>query len=235
MKKYIWVFLVIIFILFIAIFYVYEMDKDNTTGTQANIQSEEYVVDPSDMYKISSSTTSTTKLELTTNELKWLIFMREEEKLARDVYTVLGDKWKLNIFSNIADSEQTHTDAVKDLLATYKIDDPVISNEVGVFSSPIIQKLYDDLIAQGYNSSLDALIVGAIIEDLDISDLDKAISETNKTEILSVYENLQKGSRNHLRAFVKNIEKIGGDYDPEYISQDVFDNIISSSQERGRI
>jgi hypothetical protein len=235
MKKHIWASLLIIFILLIAIFYVYEMDQENTTATQINIQPDEYVVDQSDMYKISSATTSAAKLELTTNELEWLIFMREEEKLARDVYTVLGDKWKLNIFSNIADSEQTHTDAVKDLLATYNIEDPVVNDTVGVFSSPIIQKLYDDLVAQGYTSSLDALIVGATIEDLDIHDLDKAISETKKTDILKAYENLQKGSRNHLRAFIKNIEKNGGTYTPTYITQDMFDEIVSSPQERGRI
>jgi len=42
------------------------------------------------------------------DEVKWLRFMREEEKLARDVYLKLFDTWKLTVFSRIARSEQRH-------------------------------------------------------------------------------------------------------------------------------
>lgn len=49
--------------------------------------------------------------------------MREEEKLARDVYLTFGEKWGLTLFTNIAKSEQTHTDAVKTLLDRYEIKD----------------------------------------------------------------------------------------------------------------
>jgi len=232
-KKYILV--IILLIVSIVSFSVYKAATTPETGTTINTQNDEYVIDPSDIYTIEDATTSATKLEVTADERKWLIFMREEEKLARDVYTTLGNKWKLNIFSNIASSEQTHTDAVKALLVRYGIDDPSVNDTVGVFTSSVIQKLYDDLLLQGSGSSLDALIVGAIIEDLDINDLDKAISETSKPDILQVYKNLQKGSRNHMRAFVRDIETSGGTYTPKYISQDLFNSIISSPQEKGRI
>ncbi len=224
MKKY--TLLVILFILIIISFLVYKT---------SNNTKDAYVIDPGDMYVVEKVTNTDSNLGLTTDERKWLIFMREEEKLARDVYTTLGNKWKLNIFSNIANSEQTHTDAVKALLIRYEIEDPSANESIGVFTSPVIQKLYNDLITQGEKSSLDALIVGATIEDLDINDLDDAISNTRKSDILQVYKNLQKGSRNHLRAFSRNIESSGAIYVPKYISQELFNSIISSPQEKGRI
>lgn len=235
MKNYILLTLLVALALFVVGFSAYKIGNAPKNEQAIDTQNDEYVVDPSDMYKVEDATTRTTALEITANERKWLVFMREEEKLARDVYTTLGNEWNLSIFSNIASSEQTHADAVKALLIRYGVEDPSVSDSVGVFTSPVIQQLYDDLTAEGRGSSLDALTVGAIIEDLDINDLDTAISETNKTDILQVYENLKKGSRNHLRAFIKSIEKNGGTYTPKYISQELFNSIISSPQEKGRI
>jgi hypothetical protein len=171
---------------------------------------------------------------LSVKEQEWLVFMREEEKLARDVYTTLGDKWGVQIFSNISTSEQTHTDAVQNLLSSYNIPDPVKSDEVGVFQSETLQKLYTDLVAEGEQSLVQALKVGAEIEDLDIRDLDIAMSETKNENILQVYANLQKGSRNHLRSFVRQLESRGEKYAPKYISLEEYNSIISSEQERGR-
>jgi hypothetical protein len=161
--------------------------------------------------------------------------MREEEKLAKDVYTTLGAKWGMRIFSNIASSEQTHTDAVKALLDRYSIADPAADAAVGVFRSPTIQKLYDDLTTRGLQSRVDALMVGATVEDLDIHDLDVLMGETTKEDIVITYRNLQKGSRNHLRAFIRNISAAGWTYSPQYISRESFDSIVSSPQERGTI
>jgi hypothetical protein len=142
----------------------------------------------------------------------------------------LGNVWGTRIFANIASSEQTHTDAIKVLLARYGIKDPVTSDNVGVFTSKTIQELYDNLTTQGRVSLSEALIVGATIEDLDIYDLDVLKSETTKEDIVLTYNNLQKGSRNHLRAFVR---VNGGNYTPQYISQSDYSSIINSPQERG--
>ncbi|MDQ7020918.1 MAG: DUF2202 domain-containing protein [Candidatus Dojkabacteria bacterium] len=51
---------------------------------------------------------------------------------------------------------------------------------------------------------------------------------------LTVYENLQRGSRNHLRAFVKNLNNYGEDYSPSYISKEEFNLIISGENEIGQ-
>ena len=130
-----------------------------------------------------------------------LQYMREEEKLAHDVYVTLYAKWGLRMFNNISAAEQRHTDAIVTLLNRYGIDDPAAGNPVGVFANPDLQALYDNLIAQGIVSAAEALKVGVLIEQTDIQDLKMHIAETTKADILRVYNNLLAGSQNHLRAF----------------------------------
>ncbi len=171
---------------------------------------------------------------LTEQEKEDILHMREEEKLARDVYLTLYNRWHLRIFENIAKSEQTHMNAVKLLIEKYGLKDPVAGMGVGEFASPKFKELYKKLVEEGSKSELDALKVGAMIEELDIVDLQKCLSHTNKTDIRTVFENLMKGSRNHLRAFVYNIEKLGGNYEPHYLSKEEFEKIVGSEMERGR-
>ncbi len=199
-----------------------------------NNNESEYVVDSSDMVDGDTLIAKIKRSELSDKEIKGLIQMREEEKLARDVYKTLGDIFKNKIFFNIAASEQTHMDAVKTLLTKYEINDPVSKDVVGIFTSKSMQDLYNTLIQQGQSSLVNALVVGATIEDLDIRDLEILKQETNKEDILIIYNNLQKGSRNHMRAFVKNIQINGGSYEQQYLSKDDYNLIINSSQERGR-
>lgn len=170
---------------------------------------------------------------LTESEIEGLLLMREEEKLARDVYLTLGKKWNLPIFSNIARSEQTHMDMVKDLLDKYNIPDPVKDNSIGVFSNKKLDVLYNQLVEKGNKSLLDALLVGATVEDLDIKDLQDLLEDTQLADISFVYENLMRGSRNHLRAYVRQIEQRGGKYTPKYISRVYYQKVIDSSQEKG--
>lgn len=198
------------------------------------VNSAEYVVDASDMVDGNTLISNIKKSELSDKEIAGLILMREEEKLARDVYTTLGNIWGTRIFSNISASEQTHADAIKVLLTRYGIKDPVTVDTVGVFTSKNMQELYNTLTTKGKASLADALVVGATIEDLDIRDLENLKKETTKEDILITYNNLQKGSRNHMRAFVKNIQANGGSYTPQYISQSEYTAIVAASQEKGR-
>lgn len=166
-------------------------------------------------------------------ELTSLSFMREEEKLARDVYITLYNRWGVNIFTNISASEQTHMDAILMLLNKYSLTDPAGSNPVGVFNNTTLQNLYNQLVAQGNISVLEAYKVGATIEDLDIFDLQNALINIDNQDIRLVFDMLTKGSRNHLRAFYKNILNAGGTYTPQYITQVQFDSIINSAMETG--
>jgi hypothetical protein len=172
--------------------------------------------------------------DLSTDEESALLFMREEEKLARDVYLKLYEKWDAQVFSNISKAEQRHMDVILCLINKYELTDPVGDNAPGEFENTDLADLYNTLIAQGDQSLTEALRVGAKIEDLDISDLIEEIDKSDNKDVVAVFEELQKGSRNHLRAFVRNLDMQGADaYAPAYINQEYFDDIISSPKEKG--
>jgi hypothetical protein len=138
---------------------------------------------------------------LTDDEKYWLTWLREEEKVARDVYLSFNDTWNLRIFNNIAASEQKHMDATKALLDRYSIPDPAADTGIGEFTNPDLQQLYDDLIRQGSISKAEALRVGVTIEETDIDDLNDAIATAEHNDIETVYSNLLQGSLHHLDAF----------------------------------
>lgn len=167
-------------------------------------------------------------------EQEGITYMREEEKLARDVYAKLYEDWGVKTFNNIGSSEQTHMDAVKTLVDRYSLADPAAGKAMGEFADQNLQQLYDTLVEQGGKSQIDALKVGAAIEEIDILDLKDYLSQTSKRDIIVVYENLLKGSRNHLRAFVSALEKRKVDYQPQYLTPEQYNEIISAPIERGR-
>lgn len=139
--------------------------------------------------------------QLTQAETEGLLYMREEEKLARDSYLTLYDQWHLPIFAKIANSEVMHMSKVKELLDRYGLADPAASKQVGEFSNPVLQQLYNDLMVQGSQSATEALKVGVTIEEVDIHDLQHYLGLTNKSDIINVYTMLSNGSYCHLRAF----------------------------------
>jgi hypothetical protein len=140
--------------------------------------------------------------------------MREEEKLARDVYIFLYEKWHSRVFNNISVSEQTHMDSIKTLLDRYGISDPAAGKGLGEFANDELQALYDQLILQGSVSLVEALEVGVVIEETDIADLNDGIASTARNDIKTVYSNLLQGSLNHLKAFVSNLARQGVAYEP---------------------
>ena len=171
--------------------------------------------------------------ELSEAEIKGLMQMREEEKLARDVYLILYQEWEHQIFQNIARSEQRHMDAIKTLLDKYNLSDPVIDDTVGFFTDQELQNLYYELVNKGRISHVDALFVGAMIEDLDIFDLKAFIEEADNTDIKTVYQNLMKGSRNHLRAYVSQLASYDENYEANYLTPEEIEEIVNSPMERG--
>lgn len=164
---------------------------------------------------------------LTQTEKDDLKFLREEEKLARDVYLFSYNKYQISIFNSISQSEQKHMDSVLGLLTKYGISDPA-STEIGVFVDKDLQSLYNSLTAQAGISSIEALKVGATIEDLDINDIDHFIANTTKSDLLSVYDNLTCGSKNHIRSFTSQLSLNGVTYVPQFISVEYYNTIISS-------
>jgi|WetSurSiteA1Bulk_404760.scaffolds.fasta_scaffold99758_1 hypothetical protein len=169
-----------------------------------------------------------------------LLFMREEEKLARDVYLTFYELYEgLTVFSNIASSEQSHMDALLRLLKKYKLDDPAAGNAIGEFDDDILQALYYTLIAQGQEGEddeekmLNALKVGGLIEEKDMLDIQAAINVSQQDQIDAVYATLLCGSRNHLRSFAQNIETLSGmAYEALLLDQKEVDAILESPMEK---
>ncbi len=120
------------------------------------------------------------------------------------------------------------------LLKKYEITDPSASLPPGKFADPTLQKLYNEFEKKGSISRIEALKVGVTIEEMDLFDLSRWAKTTNRADLQQVYENLARGSRNHLRAFVRNLSNAGFTYKPKHISQEEFNKVISSQNERGR-
>jgi hypothetical protein len=168
--------------------------------------------------------------DITQKEIEGILFMREEEKLARDVYLTLGEIWGMNIFNNIAKSEETHMDAVLTLIEKFGLEDPAKNKAIGEYSNSDLRILYDELIKQGSISLADALLVGGAVEEIDIIDLQKNLDLTENRAILEVYENLLNASSNHLNSFSSTYQRqTGEEYEPQYLSLEEFQELISSN------
>lgn len=168
-------------------------------------------------------------------ELAELRQMRQEEKLARDVYLTLHYFWKLNVFENIAASEQSHMDLVLTIFDRYGVADPLISDKIGVYPDPVFGNLYGLLINVGQASLVNAVAVGAIIEDLDIYDLNEALAHTDNLDMATVWQNLNQGSRNHMRAFYDLLLQQNLVYPGLFLTEAEILDIVNSPKETGPV
>jgi hypothetical protein len=162
-------------------------------------------------------------------EQQHLLYMREEEKLALDVYQFLAQRWGQRIFFSISRSEQRHTTAIAQLLKQFGMADPALDAPAGVFQNPELAKLYQTLTARGGQSLMEALHVGGLIEEVDIKDLDTAIQASKHPTVTTVYRRIQNGSYHHLRAFVHAIEVVAAPYQPQLLPQDRVDQIVGGA------
>ncbi|QDV24645.1 DUF2202 domain-containing protein [Aureliella helgolandensis] len=200
--------------------------NQNSVGlqTQSNTRSGNQGL--SQAQRGNSSRQSNGNLSVNTSDTD-LLRMREEEKLARDVYIQLAKTSQLPIFQNISRAESQHMQALERLSPGSRSSGQ--NDAPGSFVFPEYQKLYDSLIASGARSPLDALKVGAKIEEMDIADLRRRLAETTDPQVQKVLERLMRGSENHLRAFASQIANQGASYNAEFLSQTDFDQIANSS------
>ncbi len=168
--------------------------------------------------------------QITNSEKESLIYMFEEEKLAHDVYSAFSEKYSLPIFGNITKSEAYHMSLVENLLTKNNIE--FSKKEQGIFNNPELQKLYNQLTEQGNENLTKALSAGAAIEDIDIYDLEKYINSTENEDIKSIYTKLICGSKNHMRAFTRQLNFKKVTYTPNHISKDYYKTIINSEHKR---
>jgi len=159
---------------------------------------------------------------------KGLQLMREEEKLAHDVYLALYEKWQVPVFNNIANAESRHYAAVGYLLETYGVEDPAYEKE-GKFKNKDMANLYAELVEKGSSSLESAFEVGALIEELDIQDLQEQLGAGNDDLVTTVFGNLERASEMHLRAFTNQLAMRGIDYTPQILDEASFLAIIDTT------
>lgn len=131
-------------------------------------------------------------------------YMREEERLARDVYKALADHYDgARPFSNITNSEQRHFDIMGTLLVRFGLPDPSAGLPAGDYAFDELDTMYAELVASGKQSLTNAYKAGVTVETTDIADLERVIAETSAADAKSSFETLLAGSRMHLQAFSK--------------------------------
>ncbi len=206
------------------------------SGSNDEMISEETASNTEEMQSMVSDSTNCPALlanvpaeDLSKSEKEALLFMREEEKLARDIYLNMYEKWKLMPFKNISKSEQAHMNAVLYLLQRYDLEDPAAGKDVGEFRNQELQNLYNDLIAKGSVSAVEALKVGALIEEVDIEDLQRILDEdVDNKDIALVFGNLLRGSGHHLKAFTWNLKRRSVIYTPQVLDREDYDKILNN-------
>jgi hypothetical protein len=161
---------------------------------------------------------------LSSREKDGLIFIWEEEKAARDLYTSLYEKNNLSIFLNLITSEQSHMDQARAVIEKYGL--PLPENEPGIFQNQTMQQMHDELLAEGLQSDQDALQVAAAFEEISIMDLEKELAAAQAEDIRTVYQGLLAGSRKHLRSYVAELEDQGIQYDPRYLDRVEFEETV---------
>ncbi len=105
---------------------------------------------------------------------------------------------------------------------------------MGVFTDQVLQDLHDELMVSGSMSLADALLVGGAIEEIDILDLQKYLEQTSNSAVIEVYENLLRGSINHLNSFVSNYERQTGEtYQPQILTQEEYQDALALARSYG--
>lgn len=165
-----------------------------------------------------------------------LLQMRQEEKMAHDVYVALGETYPLPPFMHIPNAEKRHFNLVGLLQDQYELSDPLAdrSQEAGYFSDPGYAKLYRQFVDQGAKSEVEALRAGAEIEELDIRDLQQLIAQTENTDLRETYSLLLEGSKRHLRAFTFQLEQRDANYEPKYLSATDFAALLDTGAATGK-
>lgn len=169
---------------------------------------------------------------LTNEEKQGIQLMREEEKLAHDVYQFLNEKWELPVFSNIAQAETKHFNAIGFLIENFDLKD-LANKEAGSFQNEKLQHLYDSLTQKGSESLIAALQVGAFIEEVDIQDLQNLLNNTSNETIQNTYQNLFRVSGNHLRAFTSQLESRNNAYSPAVLTEKEYLAILNTPHQKG--
>jgi len=206
-----------------AISIIWALSQNQELSLKHNVAYGEGIITLTSGKTMTSTATATA---LSSREMQGLLFIWEEEKAARDLYTTLYEKNNLSIFMNLRRSEQSHMDQAKAIIDKYGLSLP--KDEPGAFQNQTLQKIHDELLAKGLQSDQDALLVAATFEEISIMDLEKELAATEAEDLRVVYQGLLAGSRKHLRSYVADLHDLGMEYTPRYLGKARFEGIVKA-------
>jgi hypothetical protein len=203
---------------------IWALSKDPDISLKHNVAYGEGIMTLTSGQTMTSEAMAVT---LSSREKDGMLFIREEEKTARDLYRSLYEKNNLSIFMELMRSEQSHMDQAKAIIDKYGLTIPG-KDEPGAFQNQTLQKIHDELLAKGLQSDQDALKAAAIFEEISIMDLETELVAVKATDIRVVYQGLLAGSRKHLRSYVSDLQDLGIKYIPLYLSENEFEEIVKA-------
>lgn len=166
------------------------------------------------------------------DEIEFIYALREDEKISRDLTLVLAELYpEVQFFSRVAKAGATHIATVERLLDYYEIEYPKLSAP-GMFGDESRQNHYDQLLAMGETEEGGYRAI-AQLEEENIVAYDEVIDDIDNPNIEIVVANLLKSSKNHLRAAVRQITRVGGEYIPQLLDDATYNNIVGSTPEKG--
>src|SRR6476620_4362177 len=176
-----------------------------------------------------SAVTKAQKITLSPAETKALINLHDNQKLSLFVYDSLYAIWGINPFGNIRSAESQHVNFLDDVADNYALE--LETNEPGnsaaTFTTPQAETIYQESISKGSLSVVDALKMGARLEEMSLQVLHNAKAVTIKSDLLHTFDILAMGSKNNLQAFNRRLKMYGITYEPGFLEQKDFRNIIN--------
>ncbi|NQU85113.1 MAG: DUF2202 domain-containing protein, partial [Mariniphaga sp.] len=83
----------------------------------------------------------------------------------------------------------------------------------------------------GSENLVEALKIGAFIEEYDIADLKRLLEETQNTDVIRVYGHLLGGSENHMWAFTNALKQQSATYNPTIITNEEYQEILNTTED----
>lgn len=126
--------------------------------------------------------------------------IHEQERAGLDAYSVFAARYPTQpVFANLANSQRTQLATVTAMTARYGLPDPSAGLAAGRYADPTVQQLYDSTVAAGTTAdrALDAV---EHFEQQHLASLQAAHTRTTRTDVATMYTNLEQASTSHIAA-----------------------------------
>ncbi len=128
---------------------------------------------------------------LSPREIDDMNYLIENEKLLRDYFNVMYNKYNLSLFQNVAKSEQSHLNFLAVKFLRYDLKNPTEEKPAGEYVNPELQQTYDIMIAKGETNIYAALLAGSSKVKEDVEDIPLMIDQfEGNADIVLIFSNI---------------------------------------------